>query len=235
MVISFWFVLCILAAQYLSYKYRYPIVEFGVYPRTFEGLRGIFTSPFVHSGFYHLLSNAVPLFLLGTTLLYFYRSIAWKAFMLMYLVSGLGTWLIGRPSWHIGASGIVYGLVAFLFTSGMLRKHPGLMAISLLVVFLYGSLVWGMLPLPLDMSWEAHLSGASGGILSAFVFRRMGPQRPVYQWEEEDEEASGDDNDIEFKQPEGPSENMDPDEAKPQQPVIRYIYKPGPKDNEEGA
>ena len=163
----------------------------GVYPMERRGVAGILTHPLVHSGFSHLLANTIPLFFLSWCLFYFYRGIASKIFILIWLGSGLLTFLIGKPGWHIGASGLIYGLAFFLFFSGILRKYVPLVAISLLVTFLYGGIIWNMFPYfsPANMSWEGHLSGGITGTLCAFAFMKHGPQRPEpFADEEETEE-----------------------------------------------
>ena len=162
----------------------------GVYPMEKRGLVGILTHPLIHSGFSHLLANTIPLFFLSWCLFYFYRGIAGKIFILIWLGGGLLTFLIGKPGWHIGASGLIYGLAFFLFFSGILRKYIPLIAISLLVTFLYGGIIWHMFPYfsPTNMSWEGHLSGGIMGTLCAFVFVNHGPQRPEPFADEMEEE-----------------------------------------------
>ena len=161
--------------------------NWGILPRHIIGLRGILTAPFIHADWEHLSSNAIPMLVCGAALFYFYKEIAWKVFFIVYLCSGFWLWLGGRENYHIGASNIVYGIACFLFLSGIIRKHAGLIAISLLVVFLYGSMVWGLLPVLEKISWEGHLFGTLAGILCAIVFRRQGPQRKQYEWENEDD------------------------------------------------
>ena len=152
----------------------------GVYPRQARGIAGIFTHPLIHADAGHLLANTPPLFFLSWCLFYFYRQIAASILACIWVGCGLITFLIGHPGWHVGASGVVYGLAFFLFFSGVLRRYVPLMAISLLVTFLYGSLVWNMFPqfAPTGTSWEGHLAGATAGIFCAFAFRKKGPQRP---------------------------------------------------------
>ena len=168
------------------------LYKLGVYPLKTEGLPGILFSPLIHSSVKHLFSNTIPLFVLMWCLFYFYSEIAYKTFLLLWLLSGLFTWIIGRESWHIGASGIVYSLSSFLFFSGLFRKHIPLIAISLIVAFLYGSNVWNMLPwsmyLDATVSWEGHLSGGISGLIIAIIYRNHGPQKPVKEWIDEDEE-----------------------------------------------
>ncbi|WP_373846122.1 rhomboid family intramembrane serine protease, partial [Bacteroides heparinolyticus] len=157
----------------------WDFTRLGVYPMEKRGVFGIFAHPLVHSGFKHLLANTMPLFFLTWCLFYFYRHIAPYIFFSIWIGCGMLTFLIGKPGWHIGASGIIYGLAFFLFFSGILRRHVPLIAIALLVTFLYGGLVWNMFPqfVQTNISWEGHISGAIAGTLSAIGFIRHGPQR----------------------------------------------------------
>lgn len=161
----------------------------GILPRTAEGLTGILTSPLIHANFKHLFSNTVPLFILSWCLFYFYKDLSYLVFPIIWIGTGFITWCIGRESWHIGASGLVYGISFFLFFSGIFRKYIPLMAISLLVAFLYGSLVFNMLPVSelvdYNISWEGHLSGGITGLLAAVIFRNKGPQKPESSFDNE--------------------------------------------------
>lgn len=165
---------------------------FGIYPRHLDDLSGILTSPLIHADLNHLFSNTVPLILLGWCLFYSYRDLGYAVLLIVWILSGFFTWLIGRESCHIGASGLIYGLAFFLFFSGIFRNHIPLMAISLLVTFLYGSLVFGMLPISQlvyeNISWEGHLSGALTGLICAVVLINKGPQKPPSPFEDEEEE-----------------------------------------------
>lgn len=179
------FVLFMWSVYWVEIKFGLDFTSWGVRPRTTLGLRGVVFSPFIHSGLEHLLHNTVPILVLSTALFYFYNNIAWKSLIWLVLLSGLGTWLIGRPSYHIGMSGVIYALVAFLFFKGVVAKHYRLIALSLLVVFLYGSLIWGTLPLDAKISWEGHLSGfISGGVLGLVSFRESVPKPIKYHWEQ---------------------------------------------------
>jgi membrane associated rhomboid family serine protease len=163
--------------------------NWGLRPLDARGLIGIFTMPFLHGSIEHLFNNAVPLLVLGWSLFYFYRSLAWRAIVWIVVCGGVWVWFSGEAgSNHIGASGLVYGLAAFLFLSGILRRYVPLIAISMLVTFLYGSLVWGVLPLQEKVSWEGHLWGAVAGFLMAVYYRPAGPQRPRFEWEDEEDE-----------------------------------------------
>jgi len=162
--------------------------EWGVLPRTLRGLPGILLTPFIHADFKHLFSNSVPLLVMGTGILYFYRSLSYKVFLIIWIASGICLWIGGRPLYHIGASGIVYGLASFLFFSGIIRRDIRLAAISLVVVFLYGGMIWGIFPIWPTISWEGHLFGGLTGFACALAYRKHGPQPKVYSWEIEEEE-----------------------------------------------
>ena len=176
------------------------LAEFGILPLHLEGLPGILLSPFIHGSWDHLLSNSLPFLVLGFALFYFYRNLAYRILFLIYLLSGLCVWLGGRESYHIGASGIVYGLASFLFFSGVFRKDAHLLTIGIIVTFLYGSMFWGIFPIKPDVSWESHLWGAASGLLLSLYYRHQGPVRPRASWEKEPEEE--DSPDAEWNQPE---------------------------------
>lgn len=188
---AFLFVTLLWLVKLAENYFKTDFVSYGVLPRSIGHLSGIVTTVFVHANFEHLLSNSIPLLILGTALNYFYREVWLRVFFIVWIFGGFWLWLGGRESYHIGASGLIYGLAAFLFFSGIIRRHTGLMAISLLVVFLYGSMVWGIFPLFRDMSYEAHLFGALAGIFCAIYFRKEGPQKKTYEWETEDETVAG--------------------------------------------
>ena len=170
-------------------------VTLGIKPLSVEGLPGILFSPLIHGDWDHLFANTIPLFVLGTALFYFYKGVSYKVFIFIYLFTGAWVWFGARAdSWHIGASGVIYGLGSFLFFSGLLRNYIPLMALSLVVVFLYGGLFWGVIPITWDLpySWEAHLYGSISGLVLAIIYRREGPLKPVHVWL--DDEEYNDDN-----------------------------------------
>lgn len=212
--------------------------DYSLYPRTAHGLIGILTSPLLHVSFEHLVGNTIPLLLLGFLLWSNYREIAGKLFWLVYFTNGILLWTFAREAFHLGASGVVYGLAFFLFVSGFIRKIPRLTMISFLLIFLYGSMVWGVFPFDPTVSWEAHLYGALAGIIFAFMFRKQGPQ-PVNYWKDEDEIESLD-NELTAEEqalltPEQIAklneDNPPPEEQKPEEPrVIRINYDYKPKD-----
>lgn len=165
------------------------LTHLGILPLSVKGLPGILFSPFIHSDINHLFNNSIPLLLLGVSLFYFYAEVALNVFILTWLITGLLVWIAGRDSWHIGASGLVYGLASFLFFSGIIRKYFRLVALSLLIVFLYGQMVWGIFPGTYkNVSWESHMLGFISGIFLAIIYRKEGPQAPVYEWMLEGEE-----------------------------------------------
>jgi membrane associated rhomboid family serine protease len=171
---------------------------FGIFPQKLSSLHGIITSPLVHSGMKHLVSNTGPLFILCAGVFYFYRKIAFKIFTLTYLITGLLVWIAAREAYHIGASGLIYGFAAFLFTSGILRKDIRLSAVSLVVVFLYGGMIWGILPLKPHVSWESHLLGLVVGVVLAIFYRKQPAYTTVPDWNDE-EIMDSTEEDINFK------------------------------------
>lgn len=171
----------------IEWNFELTFSHYGVLPRVFSGLIGIIFSPFIHQDFTHLLNNTYPLIILGGMLFYFYKNLGLQIFLWLYFTTGIWLWAIGRPSFHIGASGLVYALASFIFFSGLIKKQTKLSAASLLVIFLYGSMIWGVLPVYKGVSWEGHLSGLLAGILFAIHYRNQGPKPKKYQWEIEEE------------------------------------------------
>ena len=171
----------------LDRNFELKLYHFGVKPNTLEGVKGIVFMPFIHGqkDYSHIINNSIPTFILMSTLIYFYRSIAVYVLLIIWLGSGLFLWIfaLNTGSYHIGISGVIYGLFGFLFTSGLLRKYMPLQAISLFVVFLYGSLIWGIFPMEQGISWEGHFFGLFMGIVAAILYRHKGPKAPKYQYE----------------------------------------------------
>jgi len=159
-------------------------------PRTWSGLAGIFMEPLLHGNLAHIASNSIPLFLLLGGALYFYRIAGLKAFGWIWILTGALVWCFGRPNLHIGASGIVYGLASFHAFSGFIRNDTRLMSVSLLTVFLYGSMIWGIFPIVPGISWETHLMGGLSGLFTAIYYRKDGPQ-PKQYFDDESEDDSG--------------------------------------------
>jgi membrane associated rhomboid family serine protease len=193
------FLLVFLLIHILNVSLNMNLNDYGLEPRTFKGLIGIFTAPLLHGDWGHLIGNSMSFAALAGMLFYFYPKLAFRIMGISWITIGLLVWLTGRPSIHVGASGVIYAFAAFLFLSGIIRRHYQLMAVSLIVVFLYGSMVWGILPGQPGISWESHLAGMLVGLGLAAYYRKQGPQRPKPSWETEEEmEKNEDDKDFVF-------------------------------------
>jgi membrane associated rhomboid family serine protease len=162
--------------------------QYGVYPGQLSGLIGILLSPLIHATFSHLLANTAPLLILGTALLYGYPRSARIVIPAVYLGSGLCVWLFAREAYHVGASGLSFGFMFFLFTVGALRWDRRAIALSMIVFFLYGGMIWGIFPSESGISFESHFCGAMIGLILAVVLRHHDPYPPEkhYDWEDDD-------------------------------------------------
>jgi len=162
--------LIIWIVKLIEFSFDISFVPFGIYPRKLDNIYGIFFSPLIHSDFNHLLANSLPFFFLSSAIMFFYKKIAIRVIIYNWLLTGFTVWLGGRYAYHIGASGLIYAFASFLFFSGILSKDKNLIAISLLVVFVYGSLIWGILPKSGNVSWESHLFGFITGFILTYYF-----------------------------------------------------------------
>src|SRR5690554_5267208 len=185
-------VLIVMWSVFLLDRYhQLGLYEFRVKPQTMEDIKRIFLMPFIHGqrDFSHIINHSVPTFILLSTLIYFYREIALQVTLFVWLGTGFLLWYlaVNTHSYHIGMSGVIYGLFGFLFISGFFKKYLPLQAISLFVAFVYGSMIWGIFPMEQGVSWEGHLSGFLVGSLLAVVFRKKGPVPPKYRYEIEKE------------------------------------------------
>ncbi|MBM3356173.1 MAG: rhomboid family intramembrane serine protease [Betaproteobacteria bacterium] len=189
------FVALIWAIHVLNWGLELGLERLGVRPREFAGLPGIVLAPLLHGNFAHLFANSLPLLVLGTGMLYLYPNSALKVIPAAYLGPGVAVFLFARASTvHVGASGLVYGLVIYIFVAGLIRRDRRAIAASLLVYFLYGTMVWGVLPIRPGVSWETHLAAALIGLVLAIVLRRLDiPPRKRYDWEDEAQEPGGPD------------------------------------------
>ena len=184
--IALGFVALIWLIDILNWALDLELQRFGVRPRRFAGLPGILLAPLLHGGPVHLIANSLPLLVLGTGMLYLYPNSAVKVLPAVYLGPGIAVWLFAGGSVHVGSSGLVYGLVSYVFVAGLIRLDRRAIAASLLVCFLYGSMVWGVLPIQPGVSWQTHLAAALIGVLMAIALRRLAiPPRKRYSWEDE--------------------------------------------------
>ena len=188
------FVLLLWFVYWLEIRFDFDFVENGIYPRTVSGLQGVFLSPFIHSDLDHLYNNSIPLILLLAALQFFYPKQSWGVIGFGILLSGCITWLIGRSSYHIGASGLIYVLFSFIFFKGMLTQYYRLMALSLAVIMIYGGMVWYVFPKVDDaISWEGHLGGFITGCFLAFLYRTQEYKKVIkYDWEHPNYDPSQD-------------------------------------------
>lgn len=187
-VVSIWVI------YWIEIQFNLNFNKFGVYPRTLEGFRGVFLTHFIHGDTSHLFNNSIPLFVLLCSLFYFYKEVAYKVLLIGGFFTGFLTWMIARDSYHIGASGIVYLLFSFVFFSGIIRKHYRLVALSLIIIFLYGSMIWYILPVKDGMSWEGHLSGFLTGLVFAIIYRKKGMVKEEHQFMETEFDLLFDEN-----------------------------------------
>ncbi len=206
------------------------LARFGLRPRHISGLVGVFTAPLLHGGFEHLFSNTLPLLISLTAILYLYPASAMRVMPVIWVGSGILAWFIGRPSLHFGASGFVYGLLAYVFIGGILRLDMRSVAVSMMVWFLYGSMIWGVLPIRPNMSWELHLSGAILGVALAIVYRRW-DITPVkrYAWEEDDAVPEW------FPQRETPPEDTSTEVSMTEVPPLELENKTEQENKENGS
>lgn len=164
------------------------LLGLGVRPGELVGLIGIVAAPLLHGSTGHLVANTLPLLVLGTLALATYPRAAPRAVVAVWLLSGLGIWIFGRESSHIGASGLTHGLMFFLFALGLLRRDRPAIAAMFIAFFLYGGMLLTVLPGDPQVSWEAHLFGAISGVAAALLWRRLdpAPARKRYSWEDEE-------------------------------------------------
>ncbi|MFX0555337.1 rhomboid family intramembrane serine protease [Maribacter sp. CXY002] len=224
-VLIIWFIF------WFELKFRVNLNHFGVYPRTILGLRGILFSPFIHGSIEHLYHNTIPLAVLLSALFYFYRQIALQVVLYGILLSGIFTWLVGVSSYHIGASGLIYVLVSFIFFKGIRTRYYRLIALSLVMVFIYGSLLWYIFPVKEGISWEGHLGGFLAGLLLAFLIKTPLLKPVKYEWERESYDEKQDPFLKHFDEDGNFIENLPESESKQtEDAVVNYVYKPRKED-----
>ena len=193
--IPLYFVVLLWIVYWINIRFQVDFTEFGIYPRTLSGLKGIVFSPFIHGSLEHLYNNSIPLLCLLAALRFFYRQQTYQIIGFGILLSGFLTWIIGRENYHIGASGLIYVLVSFIFFKGIKSKYFRLVALSLAIVVIYGGMIWYVFPSSeQEISWEGHLSGFIAGYLLTFFTKTEAYQKPVkYDWQKPDFDPSQDD------------------------------------------
>lgn len=233
--------LAIWTVYWVEIRFGFNFNKYGLYPRSFKGLTGILLSPFIHSGIEHLFKNSIPLVILSSALAFFYPKNYLKILLYGFLFSGILAWIIARPSYHIGASGVVYFLASFLFFNGIKSKNYRLIALALSVAFVYGSLVWGVLPdqTKENISWEGHLSGLIVGFLLSYFYTsqfvtselKLNKTKSVKQTEREKEFMRQFDEHGHFNPVEPEEESADEVSIdSSNQLEIKVYYKPKQKD-----
>jgi membrane associated rhomboid family serine protease len=192
LVVPVTFIGLLWAIHFSQTVFNLPFTHYGILPRKISGLVGILSAPLVHANYPHLISNTPTLLILSVAIIYFYPTLSLKGLASIYILTGVLVWLFARQVYHIGASGVIYGQLGFLFFSGIFRKDNRSIALSLLVTFVYGGFVWGILPGVKGISWESHLFGGISGIIVSFIYRKYDPYIK-YEWEQE-EEAEANEN-----------------------------------------
>ena len=165
------------------------LFNYGIHPGQLSGLSGVLLAPLIHGSFTHLFANTAPLLILGTALLYGYPKSAKIVIPAVYIGTGLAVWLFARPVYHAGSSGLTFGFMFFVFTIGVIRWDRRAIALSMIVFFLYGSMIWGIFPSNAGISYESHFFGGLIGFLLAFLLKNHDPYSPgnKYSWEEDEE------------------------------------------------
>lgn len=226
------FILLIWIVFWFEVRFGFDFNNFGIYPRTFIGLRGLLFSPFIHGDLSHLWHNTLPLLILSASLFFFYPRNSWKVILVGGLLTGILTWLLGRSANHIGASGLIYMLFGFLFLKGIIAKHYRLIALSFVVVFIYGSMIWYTFPIDPKISWEGHLSGLIVGFVLAFSIKKGIAIPKKYNWEKEDFDPEEDDFLKHFDEDGNFIESLPEPEFQDNIEIV-YNYKPSDSNNSE--
>ncbi|MBW1657628.1 rhomboid family intramembrane serine protease [Flavobacterium quisquiliarum] len=182
------FVLFLWIIYWMQIRFDFDFYQYGIYPRDIVGLRGVLFSPFIHENLEHLYNNSIPLFILLATIQFFYHKQTFGVICYGILLSGFITWVVGRTNFHIGASGLIYVLVSFIFFKGVQTRYYRLVALSLTVILLYGGMIWYVFPdVDQSISWEGHLAGLITGFVLTLFYRTPEYAKPiVYDWQRPD-------------------------------------------------
>lgn len=188
------FVLFLWIIYWMQIRFDFDFYRYGIYPRDFIGLRGILFSPFIHENLEHLYNNSIPLLILLTAIQFFYSKQTLGVIGYGIVFSGLITWIVGRENFHIGASGLIYVLVSFIFFKGIQTKYYRLVALSLTVILLYGGMIWYVFPdVDQSISWEGHLAGFLTGFVLTLFYKTPEYAKPiVYDWQRSDFDSAND-------------------------------------------
>jgi len=218
---------------FFNLNYGWQLEQFGLQPHVLTGLTGVLFMPLLHENLEHLFSNTIPILVAGGFLFYYFNRWTWLIIGSIWIGSGIFLWFVGQQgTLHIGASGLVYGLVFFLLVSGVIRGHRQLAAVALLMVFLYGGLLWGLFPeyiriMNQNISWEGHLGGTLMGVFLAIALYKVGPKKPDDDILEETEEIS---DEFPYWLEDVPEkielEEDDTKKEKNEEPTINYRYVP---------
>ncbi len=181
----FYILILMWVLEILKYLFGIQLVEYGILPRYISGLKGIITGPLIHGSFGHLANNSVPFLVGATTIIYFYQRIAVPVISLIWILTGILVWVFAKTAFHIGASGVVYGMISFIFWAGFFNRDRQSIVLSLIILFAYSGMFYGVLPNQPGVSWESHLLGGLVGILVAFLFRI--PKEEEDPWDDDDD------------------------------------------------
>lgn len=166
-VLTFWLV------ELINSVAGHSLTRFGLLPRTGQGLTGIIFSPFLHANLYHLLFNTIPFLVLGSLLMLHGRRRFLQVTLFVILAGGSALWLVGRPAYHVGASGLIFGYFGFLVAGGWYSRRFSSLLLAVVTIVLYGGMLWGVMPTALPVSWEGHLTGIAAGVLAARLYRTV--------------------------------------------------------------
>jgi membrane associated rhomboid family serine protease len=227
----FLIILIIWVVFYFDITYKLSLNEFGILPRKISSLPGVISHFFIHANFNHVLSNTLPLLVLLLLLFVKYTPVAYPVFFSSILLSGSGVWFFGRSHEngiriiHVGSSTVIFSLFGFLLLSGILRKNKQAMALSALVIFLYGYFVWGLFPFDRQISWEGHLSGLISGLLLAFIYRKKGPQPDIFPLLNDEDELENLPEEQKYWLLKNESESEQNEGDSTPKVSVRYFYK----------